>query len=440
MLAEIENVDILFNDAQFDANASNAQETFLIGGVGLGKTFFLALKLYEALLVRKSIHGLYAPSRKVLNESTYPQIKSAWQKIGFNENEHYVINRQPPLNWHVPKLSANHYKILTTVWGSYCIVDGLENFNSQRGKEFDEIFIDEFRDVKHEARTVLLGRLRGKAYKELGKQSRIWYATTPPDNPAYLKKLLQNKDESISFYFGGTIQNKKNLPDGYIEKLKSSYDDITFQREVMAELITYTDNRFLYAYDETRHLATLEANTKQILYLSFDFNVNPMTCLACQHYNNAIYILKEFRQENSNIFDFCKLIKHYTKDFGVINITGDASGNSRSAIARKGENYYTIIQHEIGRIRDSWVHVPRVNMEHSNSRVLCNSIFQRHPNLKIDSRCEYLIKDIENVLTDSEGKISKKDLDLTHHLDTLRYYLHTYHYKFLHTYRKLRNV
>ena len=66
-----------------------------------------------------------------------------------------------------------------------------------------------------------------------------------------------------------------------------------------------------------------------------------------------------------------------------------------------------------------------------NSFVLINSLFSRHPNIYINPECRHLIKDLEMVQVLEDYQIDKKDKELSHLLDCLRYYLETYFMSFL---------
>lgn len=420
--------EIVLNRPQWEVIQSQAQETFLVAGLGTGKSFILGALSYIACRTSGGLFGLFAPDKGVLKRSTLPQVQEAWERMEFYEGEHYVVNRRPPKHWGVkPFSSLNSTGILTTIYGSYVILDGLDNFNAQRGTQYDEIWVDEFRDVREQARLVLIGRLRGKRYTELGKQQRITYATTPPDNPTYLKKLSEKKDPSIKFIQGTSYDNQANLPDGYIEKLTGSLDDLTLKREVFGELAMDNTNRFITNFNPGRHLAELEIAPNLPLYLSFDFNMNPMTAILAQHTYNKIYIIREFRQMTSDAEVFAEYIRKQLPRTRNIFISGDASAN-------KSINAYKMIARILG-LSKSNIKVLKKNPFHFKSRILCNSLFSKHPELLIDQRCKYLIEDIERVQfvqhPDKVLQIDKSDQSLTHLLDCMRYYFQVYHSNFI---------
>jgi hypothetical protein len=178
------------------------------------------------------------------------------------------------------------------------------------------------------------------------------------------------------------------------------------------------------------------------LCLSFDFNIDPITCIAAQHgttpsrntdaNTNApfIHILSEFRLPNSNIYALCAAIQARYPSRGRVWITGDASGNARSALVPDGAGYYRVILQELG-LRSSALKVPRHNPLHHDSRMLLNSILARHSRFVIDPSCSHLIEDLNLTATHSNGGIDKSNAQRGHLLDALRYYLHAHHGHFI---------
>src|SRR5207237_976163 len=134
------------------------------------------------------------------------------------------------------------------------------------------------------------------------------------------------------------------------------------------------------------------------LILSFDFNVEPITCLAIQHAHDLswVSVLQEYRLMNSDIFALCEqIVVDHPKAYFIV--TGDASGKNRTAITRGNRNYYQIIQTELGNLNARQFMLPGANPSIANTRILCNSLLAKHPAYLINKSCNYLIADIRNV-------------------------------------------
>ncbi|MEJ7610659.1 MAG: hypothetical protein WKF88_05705 [Ferruginibacter sp.] len=168
------------------------------------------------------------------------------------------------------------------------------------------------------------------------------------------------------------------------------------------------------------------------LIVSFDFNVEPITALVCQHANDHswVSILQEYRLMNSDIFELCdRIITDHPGAY--FKVTGDASGRNRTAITRGNRNYYYFIKKKL-KLSDSQFKLPGANPSIANTRVLCNSLLAKHPAYLINATCNHLLADIRNVTIDEKGDIDKKkDSHKTHLLDCWRYYNWQFHQKFL---------
>jgi len=234
------------------------------------------------------------------------------------------------------------------------------------------------------------------------------------------------------FYLQSLMADNPSLTQDYLDGLEN-IDEIT--RAIFVEGdwdVTDVQRPFAYAFKRQQHVReNLELNPNEPIILSFDFNVDPITCLAGQSYDDKIRILKEFRLKDSDIFQLCDRIKTTFGDHYMV-ITGDPSGSNRSAMTQGAVNYYRIIQKELGLPKHAFK-VPRFNPGIKNMRVLVNSLFQRHPDFLIDASCLWTINDLQLIEVDGDGMIIKDRKKTTGAdlLDCLQYYLWTFHSNFI---------
>lgn len=233
------------------------------------------------------------------------------------------------------------------------------------------------------------------------------------------------------FYLRATMADNPSLPAEYLEGLEN-LDEVTKAVFVRGDWnVLDIERPFLYSFDKRKTIIKgLEIDYSEAIILSFDFNVDPITCIAGQSFDESIRIFKEFRLRNSDIYALCDAIR---TEFGdrFFLVTGDASGSARNAMTKGALNYYTIIREELD-LSKSQFRVPSVNPSIRNSRVLCNSILSNHEDFKIDSSCLFLIEDLETVEATETGDINKtKDARKSHLLDCFRYYLWTFHNDFV---------
>lgn len=195
---------------------------------------------------------------------------------------------------------------------------------------------------------------------------------------------------------------------------------------------------YCFTFDESKHVGVCEPYATLPLYLSFDFNVNPITCGVYQHWEdeNGQHIrgLHSIKLANSDIYALCDTIEAYypAMPMGPYQyiITGDATGQNTTALVKGGIDYYTVIQAQLN-LADPQIQVPSVNPVVKENRMLVNAAFkmvdvQFHPVLAKD-----LIFDCKYVSVDEMGKIDKGDRSnpkkRADHLDHFRYYLNSFH-------------
>ena len=165
------------------------------------------------------------------------------------------------------------------------------------------------------------------------------------------------------------------------------------------------------------------------IYLSFDFNVNPICCTVIQDYDEVISIIECIKLSDSNIYALCERIRSNYPE-GMFVVTGDATGKSRSAMVKDGVNYYLIIKQELNLI-DSQFKVPTVNPRIEENRVLVNAVLNTRVVEISHKKAEGLIYDLRYVEVDENNKLVKDNRadkkQQADALDTFRYYLNTFH-------------
>lgn len=186
---------------------------------------------------------------------------------------------------------------------------------------------------------------------------------------------------------------------------------------------------FCLTFDREKHVGPTTLNRSYEVKLSFDFNVNPITCQVFQDYNNNRYGIESIKLENSDIYKLCDYINLSYRGCMFL-VTGDATGQNTSALVQDGINYYTVIKSKL-RLSIGQVKVPTINPKVKENRVLVNAVFSMANILLDPVKCKGLIFDLENVAVNDVGEIDKGDRanpkKRADHLDGFRYYLNTFH-------------
>lgn len=340
----------------------------------------------------------------------------------------------------VTKYKSETKRTIKLITGGSIKLWSLEKPRSGRGRKYKRVIIDEgafAKDLKESWEKTIratLTDLRGDA----------WFFSTPNGRKNYFYTLTQQELRHRNWKsFHMPSSTNPMLDPVELEEIKLQLDDLTWEQEYLANFVDFTGRPFAYSFDAHKHVGKTELPKISLpLDLSFDFNVDPITCIASQHLpdKSQIRIHKEFRLRNSDIYELCDTIIAEYGDNYFFRVTGDASGNNRSAMVGDNLNYYKIIMKRLDLAQEGQIFVPSANPLHKNSRVLTNSLLKRHPDLLIDESCEYLIADLKFVECKENGEIDKdKNKHQGHLVDCLRYYYNTWHSDFLKKYNEVSN-
>lgn len=191
------------------------------------------------------------------------------------------------------------------------------------------------------------------------------------------------------------------------------------------------DGLWAFAFERERHVVTEEIrpDPQQMLYLSFDFNRNPICCSVIQYIDRQIRVIETIKLANSDIYALCTHILAQYPDY-VYMVTGDASGKNSSAMVQDNMNYYTVIKKQL-RLRDGQLQVPLSNPSLSQNQVLINTLLSKY-DIRINAKkAKALIYDLRNVKMNAEGTIIKGNradpAQQADALDTFRYYCNVFH-------------
>lgn len=197
----------------------------------------------------------------------------------------------------------------------------------------------------------------------------------------------------------------------------------------------FTDENALwaFAFSRQKHVGRPELNIGQTVYLSFDFNKNPICCSVIQHYGGRVRILETIKLANSDIYRLCDyILVHYRRCLFVV--TGDATGKNTTALVRDNLNFYKVIRQKLN-LAPEQISVPGVNPSLEDNQVLVNSILAHYPVEMHEEKCKALIFDLNHVKSLADGSIEKGDrkdpAKQADALDTLRYWMNRFMGDFL---------
>ena len=167
-------------------------------------------------------------------------------------------------------------------------------------------------------------------------------------------------------------------------------------------------NLWAFAYNASKHGGQPELNPFEIVYLSFDFNVNPMCCVVIQYYNQRIVVLEVIKLPDSGTEQMCDYIRMSKYARCSFKVTGDASGRARDSSQIDNQHNYTIIGRKLS-LNPMQFQVPSVNPPIEKNKVLMNALLQNHAITIHNERAKALHYDLANVRTNPDNTIIKKN-------------------------------
>jgi hypothetical protein len=164
------------------------------------------------------------------------------------------------------------------------------------------------------------------------------------------------------------------------------------------------DMPWAYAFDRNRHTGRPIAERQYDLYLSFDFNRNPMCCNLFQWDGQKVRGIKSYKLPNMGVEGVCDRILLEFPGYLYI-VTGDYSGNTPTTIFEEQVSNYTMIQRKL-RLADAQIQI-QPNPRLAKNRTLVNMALQQIPHEFHEDDMKPLIWDMENVRALGDGSIDK---------------------------------
>ncbi len=400
----------------------DAKQRFILnyGGTAAGKSFSAAQK--EVLIANgRPIKTLVI--RKVGNTLRDSVIPSFRNRIAEMElEEHFTYNKTDRI--------LSHKKT-----GAEIVFRGLDDPDKLKSFEgLTRILVEEAAELEFEDFLELNRRARGM------DDIQITLTFNPIHEEHWIKKHFFDRENPDACIIHSTYKDNPYLTDEDREQIEQLrlYDNNQYRVYALGEWGVLTnDSPWLFAFDKERHTKDkLPLLPGYPIHLSFDFNRDPLTCIAVQMSphkgarDSFIHIIKEFAGQ----YTLEELCRQITATFAghILYVTGDASG-SRGDITmeRPDSTYYRMIQGYLN-LAPKQLHLFNRNLPHHDSRLLVNTLFANYPKLLISNEgCPGLLNDCQIARTDNESPrpgtlrkdrgIYKMDL-----FDCLRYFLQCY--------------
>lgn len=405
----------------FEAATSGQYRVIVFGGaIRGGKTYWLLLTLTSLCLE-------YPRSRWVIIRKSLPDLKRttfpSFASILSDGISDYVLswNRDTQV---VQFINGSELMFMAE---SY---DEDKDLNRFKGLEVNGAGLDEVNELQEQTFYKVQERI-GSWNKAEGKPPIVCLATCNPANN-WVKSIIYEryKDSTLPSkwtFIPSKITDNPHIPAEYLESLKE-LPPVQYARFVEGDWDVMDDvaNPFLYEWADEKHIDdSVQLNSNLPVYVSVDFNINPLCALVIQHHGRGAVVVDEIKIDKGSVDSFCDAVLALGIPMGLIRITGDAMGKGGTVQQRDNSSAYTMIKRRLS-LSDSQFLIP-ANPTHYNSRIDCNAALRRL-DIKVNSkRCKGFVFDAKQVQCDANGSIIKSNRkNLTERadfLDCFRYFV-----------------
>lgn len=358
------------------------------GGYGSGKTW--CGSLLGILLARK-----YPGCRGLVGAKEYELVKNTTLQSYFEhlDNMHYVRDRDYRYNKIDKKITFSN--------GSEILFKGLDDPEKFKSLNLHWAEIEEASQISDSSFKALIGRLRNtnQGSTWVNFRYRLFGHTNPQPNKGWIyKRFVEAPKENYRLIIAPTSENTY-LPAHYIESMKEEYDPEYYRINVLGEFGDYSSGLVVKHFSDANE-RELTYKPDDVLYLTCDFNVDPMCwCLAHKDDQN-VYFFDELVVENTST-QTCieEFLRRYPNHKNKIVICGDASGNWRSTNSEFSN--YMIIRRALEQYGYQFEFKLRgfnppilTRIQAFNARVN-NALGEHH--IFIDKRCKWLLHNMYNL-------------------------------------------
>lgn len=405
----------------YDLALSGEKRVIVFGGaIRGGKTWWLLITLSSLALT-------YPRSRWVIIRKSLPDLKRttfpSFQSILNDGMDKYVK-------------SWNHETNTVTFINDSQLLFMAESFdddkdlNRFKGLEVNGAGLDEMNELQEVTFYKVQERI-GSWNKAIGTPPIVCLGTCNPANN-WVKTIIYNpyRENRLPVrweYIASRITDNPYISAEYLESLKE-LPPIQYARFVEGDwdIMESVENPFLHAWDDDKHIDdSIKINPNIPVFISVDFNINPLCALVIQQTTRGCVVIEEIKIEKGSIDSFCDYVESYQVPAGLLRITGDAMGNGRSIQQRDNSSAYTQIKRRL-KLVDSQILIP-ANPTHFNSRIDCNNAL-RKLDIKVNSKnCKGFVFDAKQVQCNADGGIMKSNrknlAERADFLDCFRYFV-----------------
>lgn len=399
-------VELEFTDPQMDFIEATEQFPAMVAGFGAGKSHAgiwraLTLKLRN----RNCNTAYYLPTYDLVTRMGVPRFCEALDVLGipYKPNKVDSVIDVEGFGLLIFRTMDNPARIV-----AYEVADSICD-------ELDTLPTDKAREVWNK----VIARNRQK--KPDGALNTVGVATTPEGFRFVYERWKKNPAPGYRLIKASTMSNAANLPDGYIDSLRSSYPANLLAAYLDGEFVNLTSGSIYAEFDRALNGCDSTIMTSEPLHIGMDFNVGQMA--AC------VFVLRDGNphavDELTGLLDTPAMIAAIRERYQghAIFVYPDASGGGRRS-NNASESDIALL-----RAARFTVLAPSANPPVKNRILAMNQMIHSdgRRRLKVNTdACPMLTEALEKQAYDKNGEPDKSS-GLDHINDACGYFVH---YKF----------
>jgi len=401
-------VSVALNIPQAQFIASKKPFRGFCGGYRSGKTFIGCVRLWMNALGYPAIKQAYfAP--------TYPHIRDIFYDTIAEVAEH--LSGEWGVNLTVDINQSKHLVTLFCNGATYSTVKckSMSKPYSIIGFDISHALVDEIDCMKKKDADAAWKKIiaRMSSVRSDYPINTVDFTTTPEGfnwmYDFFVRQLREDPAKALYYELikASTLQNAKNLPDDYIDKLYSTYPDHLVDAYVNGEFVNLESGQVYRSYSKQNESTEIMLDSDRDLIIGMDFNVQKMAaCVFVRRFVNGVeqwHCVNEFR----DLYDTQDMIDALNASYPTKKITvyPDASGKNRKS---NGADVT-----DIKLLRDAGFKVkakeanPRVKSRVNAVNVMfCNSVGERRLFVN-PSTCPKTHEDLQQQVYNDRGEPDK---------------------------------
>jgi len=388
---------------------SSMQNCCLVGGLGSGKSYAAVQEIKALALENPGFTYL-------IGRKTLPSLRDTTMKTFFASMEDGLIKKHDKT-----------HNIVTLVNGAEFIFRPLDDMEKMKSLEIAGFFIDEANEISQDMYNTLKSRVRQKFKGQEPKMYRSIIALNPTEEDHWIPQLfLHIRPKGHEMFTSTTLDNMHNLPDGYIDELKSTFSPDMQQRMIYGLFGKVFKGRPVFPqFSRGNYVRAFEYDPSLPIIRGWDFGYNRPAVVWAQMKGKQIRLLAEMMGKEIYLSDFIKneVMPYQMSLFGQLKLkTLDFCDPRGSDESDKGKSSVQVLNDHgvFPAYRRTWIEEGLKVIKECMDTVDKES---GESNFLVHPRCKVLVEGYRGGYAREDGEDKPKKDDYYDHLQDCSRYL-----------------